>query len=70
MKRPVRQRAMARLRSRLLRQGAPRFEMGPIVSAAASIGPLSSIGLLWLGLHTLWLRYAISACVEAVGGEG
>jgi hypothetical protein len=62
VKRPVRQRAIARLRTRLLRRGAPRLEMGLIVSAAASIGLLSSIGLLWLGLHTMWLRYAISAC--------
>lgn len=62
-KRPLRQRAIERLRSWVLTRGAPRLEMGLIVTAAASIGLLSSIGLLWLGLHTMWLRYAAAASV-------
>lgn len=62
-KRSVRQRAIDRLRSLLLRRGAPRREMGLIVAAAASIGLLSSVGLLSLGLHTMWLRYTAAACV-------
>jgi hypothetical protein len=35
--------------------------MALIVGAAASIGLLSSMGLLRLGLHAMWLRYVIAA---------
>ncbi len=62
-KRPARQRAIERLKSRLLKRRAPRLEMALIVAAAASIGLLSSIWLLRLGLHTMWLRYVAAACV-------
>jgi hypothetical protein len=37
--------------------------MGLIVAAAASIGFLSSVALLWLGVHAMWLRYVLAACV-------
>ena len=61
MKRLPRQRAIDRMRRRLLRRRAPRLEMALLVGAAASIGLLSSIGLLRLGLHAMWLRYIIAA---------
>jgi hypothetical protein len=61
--RTVRQRTIERLRSRLLRHGSPRLQMSLIVGAAASMGFLSSVGLLWLGFHAMWLRYAVAACI-------
>lgn len=63
LERTVRQRAVHRLRDRLLRRGRPRLQMGLLVAAAASIGFLASVGLLWLGLHVMWLRYGVAACI-------
>ncbi len=40
----LRQRAVRRLRNRLLRRGTPRLQMGLLVAAAASIGFLASAG--------------------------
>lgn len=48
---------IARLRSELERHRSPRLEMGVIVSLTGSVGLVSSILLLQLGMLEIWIRY-------------
>lgn len=63
----TRETLVTRLRSRLLVDSAPRFEMALIVGATATVGFFASRGMLALGLHRIALRYAIAVTVAYVG---
>jgi hypothetical protein len=55
-----RDRAIARLRARLLRLEQPRLLMALIVALTGAAGFLTSAGLLQLGLRRMWLRYGVA----------
>ncbi len=55
-----RERAIARFRRYLLQRSWPRAEMALIVLATGGTGFLSSVALLHLGMHPMWLRYPLA----------
>jgi hypothetical protein len=63
---PTRAELVERMRARLAAHGA-RTHMALLVAATAGVGMAASVGLLAVGLHVMWLRYAIATCV-AYGG--
>ncbi len=56
-----------RLSYLLARHNAPRTEMTFIVLLTGAVGFLTSVLLLRVGLHTMWLRYALSIVMAYMG---
>ena len=57
---------LKRLQAHLQRHGIPRIQMFVMVSGTALAGFLSSVLLLRLGLHSMWLRYGLSVVIAYV----
>lgn len=55
-----RSRALAKLEDYLRRKGFPRAQAFVMVTATGLVGFLTSVGLLKIGLETMWIRYGIA----------
>lgn len=58
-----REREVARIRRALEHVGTPRFQMMLIVVATTVVGFFASVGLLALGVESLWLRYPLAVAI-------
>lgn len=57
---PTRERKVERLRKFLLAHGSPRWQMFAILSITLVAGLLASVGMHWLGLNAMGLRYPLA----------
>jgi hypothetical protein len=63
----LRARELARLQHVLERLHAPKLQMSVIVAITGAIGFLSSVVLLYSGVHPLWLRYPLAVAIAYAG---
>lgn len=63
----LRARELARLQHVLERLHSPRLQMSVIVALTGALGFLSSVVLLHLGVHQLWLRYPLAVAIAYAG---
>jgi hypothetical protein len=59
----ARKHLLNRVKSILIRRGAPRFQMAIIVFFTASSGILASLLMLLLGMKWMWLRYPLAILI-------
>lgn len=58
-----RSRMLRRVRARLERRSLPRIQMALIVTVTGCVGFFSAVGLLFVGVETIWLSYGVAVFI-------